>query len=83
MAFPLLKETLRSVILSLLRILGMVLVIDRNSDISAHVRSIICYLICLRHLFRSREVTYLTIFFLIKDLSSLVRVQPVLRSHQI
>ena len=36
--------------------LSMVL-IDGNSEIGAHVRSNLCYLICLRHLIRSRAVT--------------------------
>ena len=35
----------------------MVLILDGNSNIGAHDRSIICYLICLRHLNRPRAVT--------------------------
>ena len=36
---------------------NMVLMLDGNSKIGAPVRSNFCYLICLRHLLRSREVT--------------------------
>ena len=39
----------------------MVLISDGNLEIGAHVRSNICYLICLRNLIRSRAVT--NIFF--------------------
>ena len=35
----------------------MVLTSDGNSEIGAHVRINLCYLICLRHLIRSRVVT--------------------------
>ena len=35
----------------------MVLLLDGNLDICAHVWSDLCYLICLRHLIRSRAVT--------------------------
>ena len=35
----------------------MVLILDGNYDIGAHVRRILCYFICLRHLIKSREVT--------------------------
>ena len=38
-------------------------ILDGNSEIGAHVRSNLCYFICLRHLIRSRAVTY-RIFFL-------------------
>ena len=41
---------------------GTVLILDVNSEMGAHVRSNSCYLICLRHLIRLREVTKL--FFL-------------------
>ena len=34
------------------------LILDGNSEIGAHVRSILCYLIYLRHLIRSRKVTH-------------------------
>ena len=37
----------------------MVLILDGDSEIDTHVRSNICYFICLRHLIRSREVTNL------------------------
>ena len=36
---------------------GMVLILDGNLKIGAHVRSNLCYLICLRHLTRSGGVT--------------------------
>ena len=32
----------------------MVLILDGNSEMGVHVRINICYLICLRHLIRSR-----------------------------
>ena len=35
----------------------MVLVLDGNSEIGEHVRSYLCYLICLRHRIISRAVT--------------------------
>jgi len=35
----------------------MVLILDGNSEIGAHVRSKPCYLICLRHLIRSKAVS--------------------------
>ena len=35
----------------------MVLILDANSEIGAHVERKLCHLICLRHLIRSREVT--------------------------
>ena len=40
----------------------MVLILDGNSEIVAHVRSKHCYLICLRHLIRSRTVTNRIVF---------------------
>ena len=36
----------------------MVLISDVNSEIGAHLRSNLCYLICLRDLIRSRAVSY-------------------------
>ena len=41
----------------------MVLMLDGYLEMDAHVRSDLCYLICSKHLFRSRAVTNL-IFFL-------------------
>ena len=41
----------------------MVLILDGNLETGAQIRSNVCYLICLRHLIRSRAVTnrvYLT-----------------------
>ena len=35
----------------------MVLILDGNPEIGVHVRSNLCYFICLRHLLRSRAVT--------------------------
>ena len=43
----------------------MVFILDGNSEIGAHIRGDFCYLICLTHLIRSREVTDL-IFYLEK-----------------
>ena len=40
----------------------MLLILDNNSEMGAHIRSNICHLICLRHFFRSRAVTN-SIFF--------------------
>ena len=36
----------------------MVLIADGSSEIGANVRSNLCHLICLRHLIRSRALTY-------------------------
>ena len=41
------------------------LISDGNSEIGAHVGSNLCYLICIRHLFRSSAVAYLN-FYLLK-----------------
>ena len=60
----------------------MVLILDGNSEIGAHVGSNICYLICLRHLIRSRVVSN-SIYFLEKDLISLMLAQDVLSYHVI
>ena len=40
----------------------MVLNLDGNSEIGAHVRSNVCYLICLRHVIRSKAVTNVGIY---------------------
>ena len=57
---------------------SMVLILDGNLEIGApHVRSNICYLICLRHLIGSRAVTN-RICSLRKDLFSFVRAHHVL-----
>ena len=42
---------------------SMLLILGGNSEIGAQLRSNLCYLICLRHLIRSREVTDLIFFF--------------------
>ena len=36
---------------------SMELILDGNPEVGAQVRNILCYLICLRHLIRSRAVT--------------------------
>ena len=36
---------------------AMVLLLDGNSEICAHVRGNLCYLICFRHLIRAKSVT--------------------------
>ena len=41
----------------------MVRILDGNSEIGAHVRSNLCFLICLRRFIKSREVTNLNLFF--------------------
>ena len=43
----------------------VVLIFDGNLEIGAHVRSILCYLICLRHLIREQSQVF---FLLRKDL---------------
>ena len=40
----------------------MVLILDGISEMGAHVRSNLCYFICLRHEIRSRAVTNLSYF---------------------
>ena len=44
----------------------MVIILDGNSEIGAHVRSNFCYLTPLRHLIRSIAVTNLIFFFILK-----------------
>ena len=62
----------------------MVVILEGISELGARVRSNICYLICLRHLFRSRAVeirffsekTYFPLcmrFELSTDISNMVR----------
>ena len=46
-------------------LITMVIILDGASEIVAHVRSNLFYLICYRHLMRSKSVTY-QIFFLPK-----------------
>ena len=41
----------------------MVLILDGNSEIGAHVRSNLCYLICLGHWIRSRVVINRDFFY--------------------
>ena len=38
-------------------VLAMVLKLDGNSEIGAHVRNNVCYYLCLWHLIKSRAVT--------------------------
>ena len=38
----------------------MELILDGNSEIDAHIRSNLCYLICLRHLIRSHNLDFST-----------------------
>ena len=54
--------------------------IDGDSELGAHVRNILCYLTCLRHLKRSREGTSRT-FFLRKDPFFFIRAQHLLSNH--
>jgi len=44
----------------------MVLILNGNSEIGTHVKSNLCYLICLRHLIRSRVVTNRNLVFSLK-----------------
>ena len=59
----------------------MVLEIVGNSEMGAHVRSNLCYLICLRILTRSRGVTN-RIIVLRQVLFSFMRAQRFLSYHQ-
>ena len=59
---------------------SQVLILDGNSEIGVHARNDACYLICLRHLFRSRLVTNLKLFSR-KELFFLLRAQYVLSYH--
>ena len=52
--------------------LSMVSKLDGNSEIGAHVRSNLCYTICLRHLIIWRAFTN-RIFFLRKDIFFFMR----------
>ena len=58
----------------------MVLISNGNSEIDAHVRSNLCYLICSRHLIRSRPVTD-QISFSIINLFFFMDTQDVLSYH--
>ena len=51
-----------------------VLILDGNSELRAHVRSNICYLICIRNINRSKAVAY-RIFFYRKSQFLLMRAQ--------
>ena len=51
----------------------IVLILYGNSEIGAHVRNNLCYLIRLRHLIRSRAVTHLVFFSENTDFPSYVR----------
>ena len=57
------------------------LLLDGNSEIGAHVKSNLCYLICSRHLICSRADTKR--IFIRKPLLSFVRTQHVLSYHLI
>ena len=59
----------------------MVLIIDGESEFGTHVNRIICHLICLRHLMRSRAVTNL-ILFIRKDQFFFMRARHAL-SYQL
>ena len=61
----------------------MVLILNFNSVIGAHVRSTICYLICLRHLIRSRTVTNRQDNCFRQDLSSFMHAHHALSYHLI
>ena len=57
----------------------MVLILDGKSEIVAHVRSNLCYLICFGHLIRSRACTN-RIFFPPKSIFPFIHAQHVLSS---
>jgi len=67
---------------SIVYIPPMVLILDDNSE-GAHVRSYFYYLICLRHLIRSRAVTKIVLFFSRKDLVFFMIAQHALSYHLI
>ena len=54
----------------------MVPLLDGYLEIGGHVRSNICYLICLRHLIRSRAVTKLNFFIAQHDLNYYLKEVP-------
>ena len=58
----------------------MALIIAGNSEIGVHVRCNLCYLICLMHWIRSREVTNLIILSE-NGPFAFMRVHHVLRYH--
>ena len=60
----------------------MVFILDGNSYIGAHVRSNLCYLICLRHLIRSKEAQNKIFVSFTKYLFSFMRAQHVLSYHR-
>ena len=60
----------------------MVLILDGNSERGAHIRSNICFFICLKHLIRSIAVAN-RFFFNPKKHSFFVRAQPLLSYHLI
>ena len=60
----------------------MVLILDGNSLICAHVKHNLCYSTCLRHLIISRAVTN-RVFLFEKELFSLMRAPHVLSYHLI
>ena len=57
------------------------MVLDGNSEIGAHVRSNLCYLICLRNLL-DKEKSQIR-FFVGKDLFSFMHAQHVMSYHLI
>ena len=61
----------------------MVLILDGISELGAHVRSNLGYLVCLRHSNKSSAVTDRIFFFFRKDLFPFMREQPVLSYHDV
>ena len=61
-----------------LDVYNMVLILDGNSEMGAHVRSNLCYLISFRHLIRLREYVFIR-----KGFFLFIRAQYVLSSHLI
>ena len=61
----------------------MVLILDGNLEIDAHVWRDLGYLICLRHFIRSRSVTSKNCFFSRKDIFSFLRKHHFLSNHLI
>ena len=61
-------RTLRKPSITIMSVQDIVLILDGISEIDAHVRNILGYLICIRHLIRARVITnwmFLSDFFFV------------------
>ena len=82
------KETTLSIMMTEMpicrNVATMVLILDGNSEIGAHVRSNLCYLSCLKHLIRSRIDTnriFSPIFFFTTSVRNLFWVTIWYKYH--